>query len=105
MDSMPQHSIFPDDCPPDHRLLLEVEDRTLALDDEVRITVRLARLDEDPHVLAIVRLIGVGADYTATACQEITAAWLHGTRHSILAACQSVDRRAKRHAAAHTSRH
>lgn len=93
--------MFPDDAPPDHRLFLEVEDRTLALDDAVNITVRLARLDDNPRTLAVVRLEGVGADYTATACQEIAQAWLHGTRQTVLAACQSVHRRAQRHAAAH----
>lgn len=98
---MPQHSILPEDSPPDHRLLIEVEDRTLALDDAVHITVRLARLDEPPHILAIIRLTGVGADYVATACQEITQAWAYGTRKTVLGACQSIDRRAKRHAARH----
>jgi len=93
--------MYPEDAPPDYRLVLELEDRTLALEDSVLITVRLARLDAQPQTLAIVRLDGVGADYTATACQEITAAWMHGTRKQVLAACQSIDRRSKRHAARH----
>lgn len=96
---MPQNPFPFDSSPPDHRLLLEVEDCTLDLYDEVKITVRLQRHDRPPETFAVVRLTGAGADYTASAVQEIAQAWLYSDRSAVLLACQQVQRRARRHAA------
>lgn len=96
---MPQQNLYQ---APMARLIIEVDDGTLDLCDETRVTVRVARRDEEPWTLWASRLPGVASDYLDTLVQAACHAWAYGEEpRDVARACERVRKDALRHLREH----
>lgn len=92
---MPQNPLPIDNTPPDERLVLEVEDLTLQLVDSLRVTVRLARVGEQPSAFGVIDLDGHASDLLGTVLDSLGRAWAHSDRRELLRVIQREQRQAR----------
>jgi hypothetical protein len=83
-------------------LSIELDDGTLDLVDETRVSIRVRYRDGDLSTVWARRFPGVESDYLDTLVSDVVRAWSYGERQDdIVRAANHVARHATRHRRAH----